>query len=526
VLINTGSASLNADFHTLPTIHFDSTVRTAIRDYAATAGATAAFSPPAVPPAVVAPVMAGFSSRGPNKANGNILKPDITGPGVDIIAGYVDATLTAAQHAAVVAGTLVPNANANSISGTSMSSPHVAGAAALLKQLYPTWSPAAIKSAMMTSTTDVKLASGAPDLDRWGYGAGHMNPNVSANPGLVYDASPADYGRFLCGVGLTPPTALGTCATLGNTLPSDLNLASITSADVTGSKTLTRTVKNVTGAAATFNATATLPGWDVVVTPSTLNLAAGASGTFTVKLTNTAGTTGVWSFGNLSWNDGVRNVRSPLSARGLGFAAPAQVSDVRVSGKGSKVFTIVSAYTGALQVVPNGLVAAVRNPGFVLKNARQCFNTTVPAGAEQVRFQLFNADTDGAGSTDLDLDVFNGANGVGTNVGTSGGGESEETVTLKTPAAGTYSACVTGFNTPAAGANFTLSSWTVGPTVGTTLKATGPSSVFTGGTASIGLNWNVPAGQRYLGTVTFKNPTSVPVAGEVLGGTTVFIDNK
>jgi subtilisin family serine protease len=520
VQINPSPNSQVADFHSIPSIHFDSNVRTAIRNYAATAGATATFSPPAVPPAVVAPVMAGFSSRGPNKANGNILKPDITGPGVDIIAAYVDRTMTAAQHAAVVAGTLVPNQNANSISGTSMSSPHVAGAAALLRQLYPSWSPAAIKSAMMTSTNDVMLANGTPDADRWGYGAGHMNPNGSANPGLVYDITPADYARFLCGVNLTPPAALGTCATLGSTTPSNLNLASITAADVTGSTTLTRTVKNVTGAAAFFTANATLPGWTVQVTPSQLNLAAGASGTFNIKLTNTAGTTGVWSFGSLNWTDGVVTVRSPLSARGLGFAAPAQISDVRTSGKGSKVFTIVSAYTGSLQVVPNGLVASTRSTGFVLKNARQCFNTVVPAGAEQVRFQLFNADTDGAGSTDLDLDVFNGANGVGTNVGSSGGGESEETVTLKAPAAGTYSACVTGFNTPAAGANFTLSSWTVGPTVGTTLKASGPASVYVGGTASIGLNWDVPAGQRYLGTVTYKN------GAEVLGATTVFIDNK
>jgi len=520
VLINPSPNSQVADFHSVPTIHFDSNVRTAIRTYAASAGAIGSFSPPAVPPAVVAPQMASFSSRGPNKANGNILKPDITGPGVDIIAAYSDRTLTTAQHADVVAGTLVPNPNANSISGTSMSSPHVAGAAALLKQLYPTWSPAAIKSAMMTSTTDVKLPDGTPDLDRWGYGAGHMNPNGSANPGLVYDASAADYGRFLCGVNLAPPASLGTCATLGSTLPSNLNLASITASDVTGSTTLTRTVKNVSGAAATFNASAVLPGWTVLVTPSQLNLAAGATGTFTVKLSNTAGTTGVWSFGSLSWNDGVRNVRSPLSARGLGFSAPSQVSDVRASGKGSKVFTIVSAYTGSLQVVPNGLVPATRSAGFVLTNARQCFNTTVPAGAEQVRFQLFNADTDGAGATDLDLDVFNGANGVGTNVGSSGGGESEELVTLTAPAGGTYSACVTGFNTPAAGANFTLSGWTVGPTVGTTLKASGPASVYLGGTASIGLNWNVPAGQRYLGTVIYKNGAAV------LGGTTVFVNNK
>jgi subtilisin family serine protease len=519
VQINPSANSVVADFHSVPSIHFDAPVRTAIRDYAATAGATASFSPPAVPPAVVAPVMAGFSSRGPNKANGNILKPDITGPGVDILAGYVDRTLTSTQHAAVVAGTLTPPANANSISGTSMSSPHVAGAAALLKQLYPTWSPAAIKSAMMTSTTDVKLANGTPDLDRWGYGSGHMNPNGSANPGLVYDVTPADYGRFLCGVALTPPAALGTCATLGSTSPSNLNLASITASDVPGMVTLTRTVKNVTGAAASFTASSELPGWNVLVTPSTLNLAAGASGTFTIKLTNVSAVVGAWTFGSLWWSDGSISVRSPLSARALGFSAPATVADVRVSGKGSKVYGIVSGYTGTLQVVPNGLVAATRTAGAVTKNARQCFNFSVPAGAELARFQLFNADTAGGGTTDLDLDIFNGPNGTGTNVGSSGAGQSEELVTLTAPATATYSACVTGYATPADGAAFTLSSWVVGTPVGTTLKASGPAAVYAGGTASIGLSWNVPAGKRYLGTVKYMNGATQ------VGGTTVFVDN-
>lgn len=521
VLINTSSGqSLNADFHSLPTVHLASASRTAVRDYVTnTPGAAGSIRPPAVPPVVVAPVMNSSSSRGPNKANANILKPDITGPGTDILAGYI-ATLTQPQHDDLVAGTFTPPPNANSLTGTSMSSPHAAGAAALLRQLYPTWSPGAIKSAMMTSATQtVKLADGSPDPDRWGYGAGHMNPNGSANPGVVYDVSPADYGRFLCGQGLTPPAGLGTCATLGSIAPYNLNLASMTAADVAGTLTMTRTITNVSGAAANFSAAASLPGWTVEVTPSVLNLAAGASGSFNVKVTNTGGSVGVWSFGSLAWSDGSRTATSPLSARGLGFVAPPQVSDVRASGKGSKVFNIVSAYTGSLKVVPNGLVEATRSAGFVLKNERQCFNVSVAAGAELARFQLFNEDTDGGGATDLDLDVFNGPNGTGTNVGTSGGSQSEEIVTLTAPPAGTYSACVTGFNTPVAGANFTLSNWLVGLPAATTLTATGPTSVYAGGSASIGLNWNVPAGKRYLGTVTYLNGATQ------VGRTTVYVDN-
>lgn len=507
--------------YVVPTVHLDLAASATVLPYAATASATASFGPGLQQAGVVAPVMADFSSRGPNKANGNILKPDITAPGVDIIAGYLDSSLTQAQHDALVLGSFTPQANANSLQGTSMSSPHMAGAASLLKQLYPTWSPAAIKSALMTSTNDVKLASGAADTDRWGYGAGHLNPNDSANPGLVYDAGPADYGRFLCGLGLTPPAGIGSCASLGSIQPWNLNLASLTASDVPGNLTLTRRVTNVTGATATFLASTSLPGWNAVVTPASLTLAPGASASFTVALTRTSAAVGAWTFGSLTWSDGIRQVRSPLSARGIGFVAPAQVSDTRASGSGTKVFTVVSAYTGALTVVPTGLVPATLSAGSVIANAVQCFDFGVAAGAQVARFQLFNSDTLGGSATDLDLDVHQGSGGTGPLVGASGGGTSDEVVTLNAPAGGTYSACVTGFAVPVGGATFTLSSWVVGPAVGLqTLKASAPHSVYAGGTASVGLGWSVPAGKRYLGNLQYVDNTSA-----LVGSTIVSVDN-
>ncbi len=510
--------------YVVPTVHLVASSYAAIDAYVVSLGAaaTGSLSPGAQVAGVVAPVMASFSSRGPNKANANILKPDISGPGVDIIAGYLDTSLTQAQHDGIISGSFTAAANAASLQGTSMSSPHVAGAAALLKQLYPTWSPAAIKSAMMTSTTDIKLASGAADPDRWGYGAGHMNPNGSANPGLVYDIAPADYGRFLCGLNLAPPSGLGTCVSLGSIQPHNLNLASLTAADVVGSRTLTRRVTNVTGGTATFTATPTLPGWNVSVSPSSLTLAPGASASFNVGLTRTTAALNAWVFGSLSWSDGIRTVRSPLSAFPIGFSAPAQVTDTRVAGNGTKVFSIVSAITGSMTVTPTGLVPATVNANTAV-SARQCYNTVVPAGAAFARFQLFNADTQGGAATDIDLDVFNGPNGTGTNVGSSGGSTSDEVVTLSSPAAGTYSACVSPFSVPVGGAAYRLSSWVVGPAVGTqTLRAAGPTTVYAGSAASIGLGWSVPAGQRYMGHVRFSDPAN---GGAFLGSTIVFVDN-
>lgn len=523
VLINTTSAAndLVADFHSVPSVHLDLAMRTAVRTYVSGAGAVGGIAPPAVLPVAIAPVMNNSSSRGPNKANGNILKPDITGPGTDVLAGYLDLSLTQSQHDSVVVGGFTPAANANSLTGTSMSSPHVAGVAALFKQLHPSWSSAAIKSAMMTSATDVKLANGSPDTNRWGYGAGHMSPNGAANPGLIYDTTPADYGRFLCGLGLAPPAGIGACVTLGSVQPWNLNLASLTASAVPGSLTFTRRVTNTSASPATYSSSASLPGWNVVVSPANFSLAPGASMSFTVTVSTAGAPVATWSFGNLVWSDGVRQVRSPLSVRGAAFVSPAQVSDTRVSGRGNKVYSITANYTGALSVLATGLVPATLSVGNVAPGARQCFGFSLPSGAQFARFQLFNTDTVGGAATDIDLDVFAGSNGTGTPLGSSAGATSDELVTLMSPATGNYSACVTGYSVPASGAAFTLSNWVVGPAVGTqTLRASGPTSVYAGGSASIGLGWSVAAGKRYMGNVQYRDS-----AGTALGSTMVFVDN-
>jgi hypothetical protein len=152
----------------------------------------------------------------------------------------------------------------------------------------------------------------------------------------------------------------------------------------------------------------------------------------------------------------------------------------------------------------------------------QCINVTVPAGAQFARWQLFNSDTQGGALTDLDLEVFNAANCTGTNVGTSAAGGSDEVVTLESPAAGTYSARVTGYATAVGGASYTLSSWAVATTGNpATLLARGPSSVFEGGSASVALTWSVPTGSRYMGSVLFFDAGSSQI-----GATKVLVDNR
>jgi subtilisin family serine protease len=522
-VVITGSATAN-DPHTIPAVQLATANSTAVRNYVTAEGANAAgsISLSINLPGVNAPVMASFSSRGPNKADANILKPDITAPGVAIIASNRP-SLSTTQRNQVAAGTLIPPWGSGSLQGTSMSSPHVAGAAALLRQKFPTWSPAAIKSALTTHNTVVRVSGGAVDTNRWGYGAGHLAPNPASEPSLVYDLDTADYGRFLCGQGLPPPAGIGSCAALGGPiLPWNLNLASLTAQGVVVTRTLYRTVTNVGASTATFVADTTMPGWDVQVTPASLTLAPGAKATFAAKLTRTTAPLGSWTFGSLTWSDGVRTITSPLSAQALAFSTPAQLSDKRTSGRGSTQFNVQASYTGTLDTQATGLFPALTHTATISTGQTQCVSFTVPAGTLFARWQLFNADTQGGALTDLDLEVFRSANCTGTNVGTSAVGGSDEVVTLENPIAASYSARITGYATAAGGAQYTMSAWIVGPDgAPNAIQVSAPATVTAAGRNTVGLRWDLPTGTRYMGLLRFFDPDSAS-----LGSTKLLIDNR
>ncbi|MCI11198.1 subtilisin-like protease-like, partial [Trifolium medium] len=133
-----------------------------------------------------------FSSRGPNALNPEILKPDVTAPGLNILAAWSPA-----------AGNMF-----NILSGTSMACPHVTGIATLVKAVHPSWSPSAIKSAIMTTATILdkrhRPISVDPEQTRanaFDYGSGFLNPLRVLNPGLIYDSEPTDFITFLCSLG-------------------------------------------------------------------------------------------------------------------------------------------------------------------------------------------------------------------------------------------------------------------------------------------------------------------------------------
>jgi subtilisin family serine protease len=494
-----------------------------------------------VDPTVSAPQMAGSSSRGPNVANANIMKPDVAAPGTDILAG-VTADLTRDQRNAVAAGATAPT-NWAFYSGTSMASPHVAGLAALLKQKNPGWTPAAIKSALMTTAMMTKAdgQNGAVAWDAtarttgtlpWGQGSGFVQPNGAANPGLVYDATEIDYARFLCGLKINVYSA-ATCGAVGTIQPYNLNLASLTAANVLGSLTLTRTVTNVGATTSTFNASATLPGFTVAVTPSTLVLAPGQKATFNVKLTRTNAPLATWVYGSLVWSDGVTTVRSPLTARGSALAAPASVYSEEATG--SKVFTIGTGFTGAMTSLKSGLLPATqetRSVGEAGSNSTaytaacragggagvNVTNVVVPAGTMVARFALYDEDTAGGSESDLDLIVVSPSNTLTS----SGNGGSNERVELVNPAAGVYKVCVVGYAPANGSAEYKLSSWVLQPNVvNGNFKALLPGIVYVGGTGTVNLSWSgLEAGKRHLGALSYV------FNGATQGTTVVAVDTN
>ncbi|KAF8032921.1 hypothetical protein BT93_D1725 [Corymbia citriodora subsp. variegata] len=188
-----------ADAHVLPTTHIPYVDSLKIKTYINSTSnptATILFKGTIVGNSD-APVVTSFSSRGPSVESPGILKPDIIGPGVGILAAWPFSLDNSTST----------DATFNIISGTSMSCPHLSGIVALLKSANPDWLPATIKSAIMTTAYQMNFGS-KPIVDEtllladiFDVGVGHVNMPKAVNPGLIYDIKPDDYIPYLCGLG-------------------------------------------------------------------------------------------------------------------------------------------------------------------------------------------------------------------------------------------------------------------------------------------------------------------------------------
>ena len=218
-------------------------------------------------------IMADFSSRGPNTTF-DVLKPDVSAPGLEILAAVADGTIAPS-----------PDAEFDLYQGTSMSSPHDAGAAALLKALHPDWTPAEIKSALMLTGYDGLLKEDkTTDADPFDIGAGRIQLELAGLTGLVMDETIDNYEAA--------DPALG-----GD--PRSLNLASLYHSECVGECSWTRTFTSVAGLSATYTVSA--PDW-ITVDPATFTIAPGATQEITITADVKGLPTDEWLFGKIVFN--------------------------------------------------------------------------------------------------------------------------------------------------------------------------------------------------------------------------------
>ncbi|MEU8086166.1 S8 family serine peptidase [Micromonospora sp. NPDC049101] len=532
VLYNDELNSLNADVQAVPTVHINEVDLATVSAYVAKGNATATISPSSLE-TVEAPAVAAFSSAGPSNLNaGELLKPDISAPGQDIVAAFS------------------PSIGGNDFaleSGTSMAAPHIAGIAALLLAKHPGWSPAAVRSALMTSAVD-KTDRGNPikigtyDATPLNYGAGQVKPGSAFDPGLVYDSNQQDWIRYLCGVSADRGGDYGLgdldgCDTIGAIDTAQLNYPSISLGRMVGKQTVTRTVTNVSDRASTYTSSVQAPpGYQVKVTPKKLQIPAGRSARFSVEVTNTGGAFDTWADGSLTWRDQFKHeVRSPVVVHNSGLVAPDTITgkgtfgSVRIAAEVGYQGQLISQLSGLTSGTSNVATLTGDGPSWDWSTSNNLpvplpasiSRTTlhVPAGTRSPLVQVTSKrptcshidwdDEEGVMEcTEFSLNVYDKS---GKFVTATASGRDGAKVTLP-DGAGDYIVVVEQEFTENIkdGANaYTITSYLPGaPGTSTGRFTIDPKqrSVRPGATANLTLRWfGLAPGQRYLGVLEFRN---------------------
>lgn len=286
-------------------------------------------------------VMAAFSFRGPRTVSGQgMVKPDITGPGVDILA--------------VGSANLVGSDGVYLSNGTSMSSPHMAGAAALMRALNPTWSPTQIKSALNLSSNNfgvVNVDNSPASL--WDYGSGRVNLTTASQVGLIMDETSANF------LAANPATG-------GNI--SSLNLASMAKTNFVGDTVFTRTFRRARSGSQTYTLSSSgFPAGAVEFSPASFNI--NSSGTQTITVTAHSGLlpSSQWTLGELTLTPsggGEPNLHLPIALNPAGPAItvnPGSLSgssdttvsnDLTISNIGNPTLNWTVQSSGTAQVTP------------------------------------------------------------------------------------------------------------------------------------------------------------------------------
>jgi subtilisin family serine protease len=427
-------------------------------------------------------VMAGFSSRGPNASVPGVLKPDISAPGVDVLAAINTTDPTAPPEYGL-------------LSGTSMSSPHLAGSAALVRALHPDWTPAQVQSALMTTAlnTTMRKEDGTTPGDAFDMGSGRVDLTKAGRAGLLFDETAPAYQA-------ANPTAGGD--------PTRLNVPSLASVDCAGTCTWTRTVENALSTKVVWDISTSAPsGMTLSVKPRRLALDPGATGTITVTADVSKLPTGSWRFAevDLSTKKGAAPaVHLPVAVLPGGAPTPVDVTASDATGSHTATLTApvrIQELTATVLGLQQGAATTEQvtqdpTPLDPYDSLGGTFHVTtdVPDGS-----RLLAAEITATTAADLDLFVGRDADGDGApdaseEVCRSASETALEACDLTDPAGGTYWVMVQNWLTGQVVDDVDLVVATVPGSDNGNLTVAGPKGVVSAGSDyDVTLRWDEPA---------------------------------
>lgn len=486
IMANPSPNSLNADIQVVSTIHISEVGGAVVEKYVAAQGTAAKASfklGNLTKDKTPLPQVAGFSSRGPVLvSDGDLLKPDIIAPGVDVLAAVAPPSNQGRSY--------------DLYSGTSMSSPHIAGLAAFIQGERPKWTPMTIKSAMMTTATSIRNKKGGLVRDAFAQGAGQVKPRAFFDPGLFVTSDATQWRGWLADLGYnTGVPALDA---------KSINLPSIADGSMTGPTTFPRSFR--ASMKGTWKISADLKGF--TVKPSRPNVTSKRSNDIVdVRFTiaRTSAPLGEYTSGFITLT-GPTRVRIPVAIKPLSVQAPALVTGTGVTG--TSEVEIIPGFTGDLDLTTSGLALGETTVDSVDVNADYLSCITVPEGSALTQVDVDSADD----SADLDLyllaaDSCDPATAFAV-AAQSATGAADESITLPGLPAGTYIVDIFGFAPGADGApmDFTLDTYSVEPGAGLgAFTATpDPVPVVTDTPTSFAVSWTgLDPDARYLGLVEY-----------------------
>ncbi|MDX1407375.1 MAG: S8 family serine peptidase, partial [Saprospiraceae bacterium] len=497
-----GPGSVLTDAHVLPAIHIDYDEYQKLLDYLdAAAGPVNGTFAGAVKDIndSYADIMASFSSRGPNGGFfEDLIVPNVTAPGVAIWAAYHQGAGGDGDY------------TWNVIQGTSMASPHVAGAGALLAGVHPTWTPAQIESALSsTAFQAVTNDDGVNQATPFAMGGGRVDLVAATQAGLLLDVSTADFEN-------SDPRTGGD--------PTSLNLANMGNAQCVVECSWTRTVSNPTGSAVSWTAMVEVSeGATASVTPEAFTIDPGATQEIMVTVNVGSLEADTWHFGDLKLMTdaaGVPDAHLPIAFQpSKGDIPERETIKTRRDAGSQDIKDITSIPASNLTITEAGLAEGMQYDLLLMQdpNNGDPFDPIdavwfkvfdVPEGA-----QRFVADV--AASTAPDIDLFVGTGdtpGADTQVCSSTTPSFNEYCNLNNPAAGQYWVLVQNWD--GSGADYDSVELYVGIVAGDegNMTVSGPSSVAALEPYDLTVTYNdeMAAGQRWYGAATLGSSPDNP----------------